>query len=99
MLEDSHRDNTDLRACAYEEVRGDHEHFDMMLQSELEVIGKCIDSIPNISRTRRRQPWLTPGMTPKGKECGTPHAGAARRKSDEDSAVVQRGSAMMSARS
>ena len=93
MLEDSQRDNTDLKACACEEqsvvIMNTPDQnvnvitelvFDMMLHSELEVTGRSIDSILNMITDM------------------TPQPDAARRKSDEDSAAVQRGSAMISAR-
>ena len=70
--------------------------FDMMLQSELEVTGRSIDSILNMI-TYASQADTAHIREPR---CMTPQPDVARRKSDEDSAVtVQRGSAMISARS
>ena len=72
MLEDSQRDNTDLNACACEEKSvlimnktPDHNVnavelvLAMMLNSELEVTDRSIDSILNVSQARHRQTRLT----------------------------------------
>ena len=111
MLEDSQRDNTDLKACACEErsvvIMNTPDQnvnviaelvFDVMLHSELEVNGRNIDSIRNMNMiTDASQADTAHIREPRGM---TAQPDAARRKSDEDSAVaVQRGSAMISARS
>ena len=107
MLEVSQRDNTNLKACEEKSVVIMNTHclrvntiaelvFDMMLQSELEVTGRSIDPILNmitgVSHADKAHIRGPRGMTLQ--------PDAARRKSDEDSAVVvQGGSGMISARS
>ena len=108
MLEDSQRDNTDLNACACEEksvvIMNTPDHnvnavelvLAMMLNSELEVTDRSIDSILNMV-TGGSQADTAHTREPR---CMTPQTDAARRTSDEDSAVaIQRGAAMISARS
>ena len=109
MLEDSQRDNTDLNACACEEnsvvSKNTPEHnvnavaklvFGMMLNSEVEVTDRSIGSILNMI-TGASQADTAHIREPRSM---TPQTDAAPRKSDEDSAVaLQRGAAMISARS
>ena len=116
MLEDSQRDNIDLKACACEEksvviittldqnLNAVAEIvFDKMLHSEFEVTGRSVDSILNMitdaSQADAAHVMVPAEMIPRAKGM-TLQPDAARRKSDEDSAVaVQRGPAMISARS
>ena len=105
---DSQRDNTNLKACACEEksvvIMNTPDQnvnviaelvFDMMLHSELEVTGRSIDSILNMI-THASQADTAHIREPR---CMTLQPNAARRKSDEDSAVaVQKGPAMISAK-
>ena len=105
MLKGSQRENADLKACACEEKSNTPDQnvnviaelvFDMMLHSELEVTGRNVHSILNMI-TDASQADTAHIREPSGM---TLQPDAARRKSDEDSAVaVQRGSAIISARS
>ena len=91
MLEDSQRDNTDLKACASEEksvvIMNTPDQnanviaelvFDMMLHSELGVTGRSIDSILNMITDASQ------AETAHIRELRsmTPQPDAARKKSD-----------------
>ena len=98
---DSQRDNTGQKACAcggksvvITNTRDQNVNviaelvFDMMLHSELDVIGRSIDSILNMI-TDASQADTARIREPRGV---SPQPDPTRKKSDEDSAVaVQRG--------